>query len=165
MITIALAIPAVIGIYLFTGSYRAAAIIGAAFIFGGLMFGPDLDTVSRPYTRWGPARVMWTPYRHFFPQRSRFSHGLLLGAFIRVVYLLGCLSIIFLIGATIYHAWSGGGMPAFSDIAHVWRPVGRRMGTELLLLIFIGLWAGAASHTITDMAGSFIKTGRAGKFF
>jgi uncharacterized metal-binding protein len=26
--------------------------------------------------------------------------------------------------------------------------------------MFAGLWIGAASHTLTDIAGSFIKTGR-----
>jgi uncharacterized metal-binding protein len=164
-ITIILTVPIVIIAFAYFASGMAALVVGAAFIFGGLMFGPDLDTVSRPYSRWGPARAIWIPYRHFFPHRSRFSHGLFLGALIRVVYLLGALTLLLMAGAYLYQAVAGGRLPGLGDIARFWTPVGQRFGTEIMLMIFIGLWAGAASHTFTDMAGSFIKTGRSGKFF
>jgi uncharacterized metal-binding protein len=168
-ITLSLAVPAFGIAYAATGSFFASMICGTAFIFGGLMFGPDLDTVSRPYSRWGPARAIWLPYRYFFPHRSRFSHGLILGALIRVVYLLGALTLLMLISYFLYRAISGSRMPEVGDISRFWMPVGEGLrnyyGSDVLLLVFVGLWAGAASHTFTDLAGSFIKTGRSGKFF
>jgi uncharacterized metal-binding protein len=164
-ITVALALPAFGITYIVTGSLLASLLCGAAFVFGGLMFGPDLDTVSKPYARWGPARIFWFPYRHFISHRSRLSHGLLLGALIRVVYALGILTIILMIAAFVYQGLVGGRLPEARDIGRFWTPVGKRLGTDLMVLIFIGLWAGAASHTLTDLAGSFVKTGRRGKFF
>ncbi len=168
-VTLGLALPAFGSAYLATSSWQASLICGAAFIFGGLMFGPDLDTVSRPYSRWGPARTIWLPYQYFFPHRSRFSHGLAFGALIRVVYFLGSVTLILLMANFLYQALTAGVSPEFDDIVGMWSRMGESLrayfGKNILVLIFAGLWAGAASHTFTDMAGSFINTGRTGKFF
>jgi len=167
-ITFMLAVPTAIAVYLFAHSVVSACIIGAAFVFGGLMFGPDLDTVSRQYSRWFVFRFLWLPYRKFFKHRSRFSHGLIFGAFIRVVYFIGALTLVVFLAAYVYAAYMGGKLPIFADFAHVWQPVGEfirnRFGEYFLPLVFVGLWLGAASHTFTDMAGSFVKTGRVAKF-
>ena len=68
-------------------------------------------------------------------------------------------------------AWTGmsdDSVPDVSDFANAWQLIGENVRTYLgegfLLLSFIGLWLGAASHTFTDMAGSFVKTGRIAKF-
>ena len=166
-ITFILAVPAFAVTYSVTRSFEAAAVIAAAFVFGGLMFGPDLDTVSRQYSRWSIFRFLWFPYRSFFPHRSRFSHGLIFGALIRVVYFMGVVTLTAFLAAYVYAAYAGGDLPEFIDFANVWRPVGRftreRFGAYFLPLVFTGLWLGAASHTFTDLAGSFIKTGRVSK--
>ncbi len=132
------------------------------------MFGPDLDTVSRQYSRWSIFRSIWFPYRSFFKHRSRFSHGLLFGALIRVVYFLGVVSLSMFLAAYFVAAFTGGRLPGVEQIADVWRPIGDQtrnlLGQNFQVLIFAGLWLGAASHTFTDMAGSFIKTGRIAKF-
>src|SRR6476661_7352967 len=91
-ITFMLALPAASAAYAAMHHVPAALIVGIAFVFGGLMFGPDLDTISRQYSRWGVLRFLWFPYRHFFKHRSRFSHGLILGALIRVIYFMGVLT-------------------------------------------------------------------------
>ena len=167
-ITILLAIPTFAVTYLVTRSVSASAIIFMAFIFGGMMFGPDLDTVSRQYSRWFIFRFLWFPYRHFFAHRSRFSHGLIFGALIRVVYFLGAVTLAAFAAAYAYASYSGGKLPGFNEIATVWQPVGNfvraTFGEHFLLIAFLGLWLGAASHTFTDLAGSFIKTGRVAKF-
>jgi len=167
-ITFLLAVPAVVAGYLFTHSVASAAVVGGAFVFGGLMFGPDLDTVSRQYSRWFIFRFLWFPYRSFFKHRSRFSHGLIFGAFIRVVYFMGVLTLAAFLATYIYAAYSGGKVPLFGDFARVWQPIGEftreKFGAFFLPIVFIGLWLGAASHTFTDMAGSFVKTGRIAKF-
>lgn len=46
-VTVFLAVPAFISGYAATGDVSAALLIAGSFLFGGLMFGPDLDTVSR----------------------------------------------------------------------------------------------------------------------
>ena len=167
-ITFLLAAPAFAAGYLFTHSLVSGTVVAVAFVFGGLMFGPDLDTVSRQYSRWSIFRFLWFPYRSFFPHRSRFSHGLIFGALIRVVYFMGVVTLTAFLAAYVYAAYAGGDLPEFIDFAHVWRLIGKytreRFGENFLPLVFTGLWLGAASHTFTDMAGSFIKTGKAAKF-
>ena len=167
-ITLLLAVPAFAAGYSFTHSVASAAVLGAAFVFGGLMFGPDLDTVSRQYSRWLIFRFLWFPYRKFFKHRSRFSHGLIFGALIRVVYFMGALTVAAFLAVYIYAAYSGGKVPGYVDFAWVWQSAGvftrESFGEYFPMLGFVGLWLGAASHTFTDMAGSFIKTGRIAKF-
>ena len=167
-VTFLLAAPAFAASYGITKNILASLIVAAAFVFGGLMFGPDLDTVSRQYSRWSVFRLLWLPYRSFFKHRSRFSHGLIFGALIRVFYFCGVLT---LVGSAVmygYAAYSGGRAPGIADIAAVWRPIDdtlqRYFGGRIYILGFIGIWLGAASHTFTDLAGSFIKTGRVAKF-
>jgi len=168
-ITFMLAAPAAAAAYAATGHAAAAVIVGVSFLFGGLMFGPDLDTVSRQYSRWGVLRFLWFPYRSFFSHRSRFSHGLILGALLRVFYFAGVLTLLAFVVAYLYASYTGGRLPRLNDISTVWQPIGRFVhsylgGSEFYLLAFVGLWLGAASHTFTDLAGSFIKTGKVAKF-
>jgi uncharacterized metal-binding protein len=167
-ITLLLAVPAAAAGYMASKSYSMGIITGAAFLFGGLMFGPDLDTVSRQYSRWYFLRFLWFPYRHFFKHRSRFSHGLIFGALIRVVYFMGILTALAFFAAYVWDWLSGGKLPNIVKFSSAWRSVGdftrSHFGEHFLWLIFLGLWLGAASHTFTDMAGSFIKTGRVIKF-
>ncbi|MEO6050057.1 MAG: metal-binding protein [Pyrinomonadaceae bacterium] len=167
-ITFLLAVPAFAAGYSFTQSVASGAVVGAAFVFGGLMFGPDLDTVSRQYSRWLIFRFLWFPYRKFLKHRSRFSHGLIFGALIRVVYFMGALTLAAFFAVYIYAAYAGGKVPGLVDFARVWQTIGvftgERFGEYFPVVVFVGLWLGAASHTFTDMAGSFIKTGRIAKF-
>src|SRR4051794_23704245 len=92
-VTFVLAAPAFAAGYAVTGRLGSAAAVAAAFVFGGLMFGPDLDTTSRQYSRWSIFRILWLPYRTFFKHRSRFTHGLIFGAILRVIYFLGILTV------------------------------------------------------------------------
>ena len=66
-------------------------------------------------------------------------------------------------------AWyAGGELPNLMEFARVWQQIGafvrEDLGEYTFLYVFAGLWLGAASHTLTDMAGSFVKTGRIGEF-
>jgi len=167
-ITFLLAAPAFAAAYSLTQSSVSGIVVAAAFVFGGLMFGPDLDTVSRQYSRWSIFRVLWFPYRTFFKHRSRLSHGLIFGALIRVIYFLGVLTLLAFVAVFIAEIFSDGRPPDIAAFAHQWQTIGeyvrRTLGENFLPLVFFGLWFGAASHTFTDMAGSFVKTGRIAKF-
>ena len=167
-ITLFLAVPAFAVTYAATKDLSSSIVVAAAFIFGGLMFGPDLDTVSRQYSRWLIFRFIWFPYRRSFKHRSRFSHGLIFGALGRVIYFMGMLTLTLFFAAYVYAVYSDGKLPNLLDLASIWLPIGEfiraSFGEHFLPAAFAGLWLGAASHTFTDMAGSFIKTGRIAKF-
>ena len=160
-ITILLAAPVAAAAHLAYGSVATTFVVTAAFLFGGLMFGPDLDTTSRPYARWSIARIIWFPYRKAFKHRSRWSHGLIFGTLFRVVYFFGIVTVI---GSAIYFVLAG----SFGDVAASWghfgQVSGEYLGLTLLLAAFAGTWLGAASHTITDVTVTYIKTGRTGDF-
>lgn len=167
-ITIILAVPAFAATYAVTYNVFSSATVATAFIFGGVMFGPDLDTVSRQYSRWFFLRFLWLPYRWCFKHRSRFSHGLIMGALLRVIYFLGVTTLAVYVVAFVISSVNGTNHYDLAYFTEVWRGIGEfvraNLGSDFLLLVFVGLWLGAASHTFTDMAGSFIKTGRVAKF-
>lgn len=163
-VTIVLAVPAFAVAYAATGVVWPAVLVTAGFLFGGLMFGPDLDTSSVQFTRWSVLRVLWFPYRSFFRHRSRWTHGLLFGTLLRVVYFMGVATIVAFLVSYAYTARAGGELPAVWDLARVWTTMRRESDAVLgdlgAMALFVGMWLGAASHTFTDMAGSYIKTGR-----
>ncbi|MEP7211888.1 MAG: metal-binding protein [Acidobacteriota bacterium] len=167
-ITFILAAPAAVVTYYATDSFAAAAIVTAAFIFGGLMFGPDLDVASKQYSRWMFFRFLWFPYRSFFKHRSRWTHGLIFGTLFRVVYFMGVVTIILFASSYCSAIFFRTEMPQPADLAEAWRAAGSLLrlhaGGYMLLLVFAGMWTGAASHTFADMAGTYIKTGRSGGF-
>jgi len=151
-----------------TGSFPLALIVTIAFTFGGLMFGPDLDTHSKQYTRWSVFRYLWYPYQAFFAHRSRWSHGLIFGTFLRIVYFMGALTLLSFVPVFLLAWHSGGDLPNLLEFAKVWSAIGEYVRADLgeyaFPSVFVGLWLGAASHTLTDMAGSFVKHGRIMEF-
>ena len=165
-ITLALGAP-VFGVALLaTGGIWLAIVATVGFLFGGFMFGPDLDTASKQYSRWKIFKLLWFPYRTFFKHRSRWSHGLVFGTFLRVVYFMGVATCVAFLGAAGYSNFTGGNAPAIWDFATSWRVFrgysDSVLGVYGVIGLFVGMWLGAASHTITDLAISYIKTGRTG---
>lgn len=151
-----------------TENTAISAVVSFAFLFGGLMFGPDLDTKSCQYARWGILKFLWYPYQALFAHRSRWSHGLIFGTLLRVVYFMLALTVVAFASVYIYASYIGGDLPRFGEFARVWLDVHDyiqvNIGEYFLPSVFVGLWLGAASHTLTDMAGTFVKTGRITEF-
>jgi uncharacterized metal-binding protein len=168
LITIVLAAPAFAAGYAATHRVSIAVIVASSFIFGGLMFGPDLDTRSIQYSRWSILRGLWLPYRSVVKHRSRWSHGLLLGTFLRVLYFTGTLAVGGFVAATIIEIAGGFRIASFADFANMWTRLGELfstyVGKSALVAAFVGVWSGAASHTASDIAVTFIKTGKVKKF-
>ena len=168
LITILLAAPAFGVGYAVTGEIWSSVVVAVAFIFGGLMFGPDLDTVSKQYSRWSVFRILWWPYRKFFKHRSRFTHGLTLGALIRTVYFIGVVTLCAYILAFAWTGMSDDAVPDVRDFGYAWQSVAhfvkKYLGDNFLILSFGGMWLGGASHSITDLVITYIKTGRVEKF-
>jgi uncharacterized metal-binding protein len=167
-ITFLFAAPVWAGVFTLTRDFSIPTIMTAAFLFGGLMFGPDLDTMSKQYVRWGTFRFLWFPYQKIFSHRSRWSHGLVFGTLFRVVYFIGILTLVSFLIAYFLATYTGGDLPRIVEFTQSWKQIGEAIRTNLgeyaLPSIFAGLWLGAASHTLTDMAGTFIKTGRITEF-
>lgn len=168
LVTFFIAAPTFAAAWQATASPALAAAVTGAMLFGGLMFGPDLDTMSKQYTRWGVFRFLWFPYKVFFAHRSRWSHGLVFGTLLRVVYFMGVLTLAAFLAVYAATAFDGGSPPSLMAVTESWRMIGaytrENFGEHAFAAVFIGLWVGAASHTLTDMAGSFIKTGRITEF-
>jgi uncharacterized metal-binding protein len=163
LITFLLVAPTAAAAYYFTSNWTIVAIISATMVFGGLMFGPDLDIQSRQYARWGPLRFLWWPYKTILPHRSRWSHSILLGTFIRVIYFLAVITLALAASLYIRDAFiRGAGMGveeltgAFARVWEILSPIKR----DYLIAAFIGLWIGATSHTVSDVLGSFFKSVR-----
>lgn len=167
-VTFLLAAPAFAVGYTVFGELTAGAAVAGAFLFGGLMFGPDLDTSSRQYSRWSIFKFLWLPYSTFFPHRSRWSHGLIFGTLFRVIYFLGVLTLASFAGAYVAAAISGGDLPRLGELMSEWTTIGSwvntNLGRQFIPSVFAGMWLGAASHTVTDVAGTYVKTGRVTDF-
>lgn len=167
-ITFLFAAPVFAAAWKITENTAVSAVVTFAFLFGGLMFGPDLDTMSKQYTRWGILRFLWYPYQAFFAHRSRWSHGLVFGTLLRVIYFMGALTLTAFVTVYLYASYIGGDLPRIAEFTRVWLDIGEyvraNVGEYFLPSVFVGLWLGAASHTLTDMAGTFVKTGRITEF-
>lgn len=149
-------LPAVTGLTLaVTRSSNLALIVSGGFLFSGLMFSPDLDLRSRPFKRWGWLRWIWIPYQKVMRHRSFFSHGLLIGTTLRVLYLAVCflLLAVFIVGI----------IQLFRDIAWSWQGLEREVRRSLFeyrvewIALFVGLELGALSHSFSDWLGSTYK--------
>ena len=168
-ITLILAAPVLVATYFAARDPWLSAVVTVGFLFGGLMFGPDLDTASKQYSRWKFAKFLWFPYRNFFKHRSRWSHGLLFGTLLRVIYFMGVATCFAFLLTYAYTSYAGGEPPGIMDFTRAWTRLREYSNTAFGLYgipgLFVGMWVGAASHTFTDLAGTYIKTGRAGGLF
>jgi uncharacterized metal-binding protein len=127
----AVAAPIIVGItYWTTKDIKITGIIFIAYLFASLMFNGDLDINSRPYNRWFILKIIWIPYQLMFEHRSIFTHGILIGTIIRVIY-------IGLIPFTIFYFWKDINILTYIN----W---------NMLILVAIGLESGSAIHTISD---------------
>lgn len=160
--------PVFIAAWKITENLPISAVVAVAFLIGGLMFGPDLDTMSKQYTRWGFFRILWYPYQVFFKHRSRWSHGLVFGTFLRVVYFMGVLTLLSFLAVYLIAIYTDNDLPNLLEFTKTWQQIGEyvrtNVGENAFPSVFIGLWLGAASHTLTDIAGTFVKTGKITEF-
>ena len=164
-ITIILAAPTFAAAWGLTGNTALATLGTLAMLFGGFMFGPDLDIQSKQYTRWGLFRFLWLPYRAVFRHRSRWSHGLLFGTLIRVLYFTGVLALLALCALYLRAMLTEGGVPGLEALARNWRAIeaGLRQTSAgshaWMWAVLAGLWWGAATHTLTDVFWSMLRKG------
>jgi uncharacterized metal-binding protein len=131
-------------------------IAAGAFLFSGMMFGPDLDIYSVQYQRWGILRWLWLPYRKLLSHRSFFSHGFIVGTLIRVFYLSIFLIVVAIVLVALAQAiW---GFPwNWRDFSlNAWKML-QKERLEWMIAFFIGLELGAMSHYLSDWLNSAYK--------
>jgi uncharacterized metal-binding protein len=159
-ITLMLAVPTAGVAWLVTRDPASTAVATLAMLFGGFMFGPDLDIDSKQYRRWGPVRWVWLPYRAALRHRSRLSHGILFGTAFRVLYFLVVVGVVLTAGLAVRDVYLYQ-LPIAPNLAargagDVWAVVGG-VEPKCSISAFAGLWLGAASHTLADVIGSTLK--------
>ena len=160
-ITIILAAPTFVVAWGLTGNLALAGLATGAMLFGGFMFGPDLDIQSRQYARWGLFRFLWFPYRALFKHRSRWSHGIIFGTLIRIIYFTIVLALIVSAGVYLRVVLLNGPVPTYDEILQAWHAiesgVEQSIGVQAVWAVLAGLWWGAASHTLTDVGWSVLR--------
>lgn len=145
--------------FVLTRSGNLTLLVVGAYLFSGLMFGPDLDLNSRPYKRWGWLRWIWIPYQKTLRHRSFWSHGPIIGTTLRVIYLLVWVCILVMLGlAFVLLFWGiGWSWTLFSQFALGWLSRSFLQHQAEWLATFIGLEVGAMSHALSDWGGSTHK--------
>lgn len=163
LLTVLLLAPTFVAAWLITRDPLLALIATFFTLFGGFMFGPDLDTHSRQYTRWGVFRFLWFPYKVVFAHRSRWSHGILFGTLIRVLYFTGVIALLTALAVFARALLVAGNTPAPAEVWQQWQTIYeaivRHTGAGAGIATFIGLWWGAAIHTIADVIWSMLRKG------
>lgn len=106
-------------------------IVTFAYLFASFMFNGDLDTNSKPYNRWWLFKMIWIPYQLIFHHRSFWTHGIIVGTVVRLIYL----------------------SPIFYSFYVVFNIPVQNIGLNYLIPIFIGLELGNSIHTISDKIG------------
>ncbi len=150
-------LPVVVGLgFLLLRRWELALILSLAYLFSGLMFGPDLDIHSVQFKRWGIFRWIWLPYQKNLRHRSALSHGFLIGTIVRLLYLGSILLFITIIGVAIAQLildFSWNWRTVFLNVQQQWQ---QHYWVESLAL-FVGLEIGAMSHSVSDWLGSAVK--------
>ncbi|MEM9213855.1 MAG: metal-binding protein [Cyanobacteria bacterium P01_F01_bin.150] len=138
-----------------TQSASMTLAIASGFLLGGLMLGPDLDTRSIHYKRWGWFRWIWLPYRSRVKHRSPLSHGPILGTTVRVFYLLLWMLVLGSITIALLNDVLG--------LGWTWKEVSDRISWLFTtywpwwIAFAIGLEIGAISHILADWSTSARK--------
>jgi uncharacterized metal-binding protein len=121
----------IITAYFFIKDVKLISILIISYLFSSLMFNGDLDCNSSAYNRWWLLKMVWIPYQLMFNHRSVFSHGILIGTVVRLIYLSLIIVPIIYFGFNIKI-----NLNIFLN--------------SIFLIIFAGLEIGNVVHTISD---------------
>ena len=115
--------------YLINLDYVSIILVSISYLFASFMFNGDLDTLSSPYNRWGFLKFIWLPYQMMFSHRSIFTHGIIIGTLIRLLYLGS-------VGFLVLYFTNTNPL----DYIQI----------NTIILVLIGLELGSAIHTMAD---------------
>lgn len=150
-------LPFIVGCcYFITRNGELTLLCSGGFFFSGLMFGPDLDIYSIQFKRWGIFRYLWLPYQKLLRHRSFFSHGLIIGTIVRIIYLLVCLFVVSALLIAILQLFWGFDWNWQTFVIGRYNLFTGDYKQEAICLFF-GLELGAMSHSLSDLLGSVVK--------
>lgn len=150
-------LPFIVGLcYLITHDGELTLLCSGGFFFSGLMFGPDLDIYSIQFKRWGIFRYLWLPYQKLLHHRSFFSHGLIIGTIIRIIYLSVCLFVVSALSIAILQLFWGFDWNWQTFVIDRYNSFTGDYKKEAICLL-LGLELGAMSHYLSDLLGSAAK--------
>ncbi|MEM8720717.1 MAG: metal-binding protein [Cyanobacteria bacterium P01_G01_bin.39] len=144
------------GTYILTRNAELTLLLSGSYLFSGMMFGPDLDIRSLQFKRWGFIRNIWLPYRQMMRHRSIFSHGLIVGTCVRLIYLGLIIAFIAIFAVAIAQLIFGFPWNWHSFVGGKLNLLITKYPSEAIA-IFIGLEIGAMSHSISDWISSYRK--------
>ncbi|NER38403.1 MAG: metal-binding protein [Oscillatoria sp. SIO1A7] len=148
-------LPAIaIGACIVTRSPISVFLISGGYLFGGFMFGPDLDIHSVQFKRWGWLKFIWLPYQKSIRHRSLLSHGPVIGTVLRVVYLAAWISVTLVLASALQALTSKPTLMQGLINWSQWLFLEKHLE---LLAVFVGIELGAASHYLADWLSSFWK--------
>ena len=150
-------LPGIVLITIFlTGSGELTLIVAGAFLFSGLMFGPDLDIYSIQFKRWGYLRRIWLPYRKWMSHRSVFSHGIIVGTIGRLLYLGSLITLVAIIVIAIAQLIWGFTWNWQTFVTQLFKQIFSVYPQEAIALL-VGLELGSLSHSLSDWIVSAYK--------
>jgi uncharacterized metal-binding protein len=141
----------------FSENITIVTLYSIAYLFSSFMFSGDLDLVSQQSRRWGILRWIWIPYRKMFRHRSKFTHGIVLGTIIRIVYLFLIFSIFFSLLYFVTFKTSPFLHKELTSETAVFLQLTSKQPKTYFLAIFLGLTCGALVHTLSDELFSALK--------
>ena len=123
-------------------------------LFGGLMFGPDLDTKSIQYQRWGLLKFIWLPYQAFGHRSKKTqSHDALFGPLVRIVYLFFAIIFLMIFAAGIFSIFDK--KLSLSFLIYIFDFI-VQMPLAYQISIVVGLWFGNVVHYLADWVWEFV---------
>lgn len=141
------------GYYIFKDAGLTAAFT-LSMLITSLFLGPDLDTKSINYFRWGILRFLWIPYRKLIPHRSILSHSFILAPIARILYLLLIISVSLIGLNLIFNGFNEIDIFITQLNSSLNKLVNYKM---LILAILSGMLWGNAQHIIADYGVSIYK--------
>ncbi len=133
---------------------NCVGIFSFASLFGGLMFGPDLDIKSVQYHRWGPLKFIWLPYQAFGHRSKKTqSHDALFGPFIRIIYFYLSIVVLSIFTAGLFSIFDRklclGFLLSFLDLILT-------IPLKYQIAFLCGLWYGNIIHYMADWINEFM---------
>ena len=140
--------------YQITNDLNCIAIFALSSLFSGLMFGPDLDTRSVQYKRWGPLKFLWLPYQAFGHRSKRIqSHDALFGPIVRIIYFFFAIIVLAVFLAGVFSVFDKKLSLSFLlNLASFILQIPLKYQSSFLS----GLWFGNIVHYFADWVWEFI---------
>lgn len=137
-----------------TNDLSSIFIFAIASLFGGFMFGPDLDIKSVQYKRWGPFKFIWLPYQAFGHRSKKTqSHDALFGPIVRIGYFYMAIVVVSIFIAGLYSVFDM--KLSLGFLFTIWDLI-LEIPLKYQIAFLAGLWYGNIIHYLADWVWEFM---------